>query len=63
VHEALAAHDMAGALAVDEPDLAGDVLFGAQALLAVDETPSRLIYDAFRAGESSLLAPLAVAAA
>jgi hypothetical protein len=63
VHEMLAAHDMAGALAVDEPDLAGDVLFGAQALLAVDETPSRLIYDAFRAGESSLLAPLAAAAA
>ena len=62
VHEALAAHDLAGALAVDEPWLMPDILFGAQAMLALDETIGRRLYDAFRGGESSLRAPLAVAA-
>ena len=63
VHEALAAHDLAGALAIDEPGLATDILFGAQAMLALDETTGKLLYNAFKAGESSLRAPLAVAAA
>ena len=62
VHEALAAHDLAGALAVDEPNLAPDILFGAQAMLALDETTGKQLYDAFRAGRSSLLAPPAVPA-
>jgi hypothetical protein len=61
VHEALAAHDLAGALAADEPDLAPAILFGAQAMLALDETTGKRLYDAFKAGESSLRAPLAVA--
>src|SRR3954467_11788258 len=30
VHEMLAAHDLAGALAADDPSLAGDILFGAR---------------------------------
>ena len=58
VHEALAAHDLAGALAQDEPDLAADILFGARAMIAVDEIAGRRVYDAFQAGESSLRAPL-----
>ena len=62
VHEALAAHDLAGALAVDEPALAPDILFGAQAMLALDEIVGKQLYEAFRAGESSLRAPLAVLA-
>jgi hypothetical protein len=62
VHEALAAHDLAGALAVDEPELTADILFGAQALLALDETVGKQQYAAFKAGETSLLAPLAVVA-
>ena len=62
VHEALAAHDLAGALAASEPELTADILFGAQALLALDETVGKRQYAAFRAGESSLLAPLAVVA-
>jgi len=62
VHEALAAHDLAGALAADEPELVPDILFGAQAMLALDETIGHRLYDSFRAGESSLRAPLAVAA-
>ena len=62
VHEALAAHDLAGALAVDEPALVPDILFGAQAMLALDETIGHRLYDAFRAGETSLRAPLGVPA-
>jgi hypothetical protein len=58
VHEALAAHDLAGALAADEPELAHDILFGARALLAVDAVAMNRIYDAWQAGESSLLQPI-----
>jgi hypothetical protein len=62
VHEALAAHDLAGALATDEPDLAPDILFGAKAMVALDEITGRRIYDAWQAEESSLLRPVAVLA-
>jgi hypothetical protein len=62
VHEALAAHDLAGALAADQPELKRDILFGAQALLALDENVGKQQYEAFRAGESSLRVPLAAAA-
>jgi len=62
VHEALAAHDLAGALAADEPGLVGDILFGAQAMLALDETVGKQQYAAFRAGETSLRAPLGAVA-
>jgi hypothetical protein len=61
VHEALAAHDLAGALAQDDPSLAGDIVFGARAMIALDEIAGRRIYEAFTAGESSLRAPLAAA--
>ena len=56
VHEALAAHDLAGALAQDDPALATDILFGARAMIALDTIAGRRIYDAFQAGDSSLLA-------
>ncbi|MEA2445919.1 MAG: hypothetical protein QOJ12_3211, partial [Thermoleophilales bacterium] len=49
VHEALAAHDLAGALAQDEPALATDILFGARAMIAIDAIAGRRIYDAFQA--------------
>jgi hypothetical protein len=58
VHEALAAHDLAGALAQDEPEIAPDILFGARAMILIDEIAGRQIYDAFQSGESSLRAPL-----
>jgi hypothetical protein len=61
VHEALAAHDLAGALAADEPALAPDVLFGARAMMLLDEVAARRIMDAFGAGATSLLRPLPVA--
>jgi hypothetical protein len=62
VHEALAAHDLAGALATDEPALVPDILFGAQAMLALDETVGKQQYAAFKAGVSSLRTPVAAAA-
>jgi hypothetical protein len=62
VHEALAAHDLAGALAEDEPSLAADIVFGARAMIALDEIALRPVYEAFSAGESSLRAAGAVPA-
>jgi hypothetical protein len=58
VHEALAAHDLAGALATDEPALATDIMFGARAMLLLDGASSARIMDSFVAGETSLLRPL-----
>jgi hypothetical protein len=62
VHETLAAHDLAGALAADEPVLAADILFGARAMLLLDGISARRVMNSFEAGETSLLRPLAVAA-
>ena len=36
VHENIAAWDLAGGLAADEPEVAADILFGARALLQVE---------------------------
>jgi hypothetical protein len=58
VHEALAAHDLAGALAKDEPALAADILFGARAMLLLDGAGAARIMDSFAAGETSLRFPL-----
>jgi hypothetical protein len=63
VHEALAVHDLAGALAQDDPSLTPDILFGARAMLLLDELVARRISDAWAAGTSSLLQPLAAPAA
>ena len=61
VHEELAAHDMAGALARDEPELARDILFGARAMLAIDAVAAQRVYDAWQAGGSSLRMPVGAA--
>jgi hypothetical protein len=58
VHESIAAWDLADALARSEPELAGDVLFGARALLALEARWASHLLDSFRSGRSSLLAPL-----
>ena len=63
VHEAIASHDMAGGLALAEPQLAGDILFGARALALVERRFAEHVLDAWERGEGSLLAPLAPAAA
>jgi hypothetical protein len=56
VHEQVAAHDMCGAFAVAEPELAADVLFGARCALAVDDLWAGAVLAAWERDESSLLA-------
>lgn len=58
VHEQLAARDLAGALAEDEPGVAGDILFGAAACLAVDGRLWGGLRERFERGESALRKPL-----
>jgi hypothetical protein len=55
VHENIAAYDLAQRFAIDEPALADDVLFGAQALIAVDGRFAERVMARWQAGESSLL--------
>ncbi|HEU5104511.1 MAG TPA: iron-containing redox enzyme family protein, partial [Solirubrobacterales bacterium] len=58
VHENIAAWDMAGGLAAEEPDVAADILFGARALLAVEARWASHLMDAWEGGETSLRAPV-----
>jgi Iron-containing redox enzyme len=57
VHESIAAWDLADALARDEPQLGADILFGVQALLALEARWAAHLLDSWRRGESSLIAP------
>jgi hypothetical protein len=61
VHENVAANDLAGSLALESPRLAADVLFGGQALLALDHGFTGRLIDSWERGESSLLQPAVVA--
>ena len=54
VHEQIACHDLAGQLAVTEPGLAADILFGAAAALATDGLVAGHLIESCRAGVSSL---------
>ena len=58
VHEQIAAHDMAGGLVEAEPQLAGDVLFGARTALALDALASTHMLRCWEEGRTSLLQPL-----
>jgi hypothetical protein len=58
VHEAVAAVDLAGGLVRQDPSLAGDVLWGARCLLAVEADWAGHLLGAWEAGHSSLRAPL-----
>ena len=62
VHEAIASRDMAGALALAEPELAGDILFGAGALALVERRFAEHVLAAWERGQCSLLAPLGATA-
>ena len=62
VHENIAAWDLAGGLAADEPDVAADILFGARALLEVEARWASHLMDSWDRGESSLRRPAAVPA-
>jgi hypothetical protein len=54
VHEQIAAHDLAGQLALMQPELAEDILFGAAAALAVDGAVAKHLKAAWDRGGSSL---------
>jgi hypothetical protein len=58
VHEQVAAHDLCGALAADEPELAGDVLLGAAACLALDARIAEHVLGRWARGRCSLREPL-----
>jgi hypothetical protein len=58
VHEAIAAWDLAGGLAREEPVLVEDILFGARALLALEGRWAEHLLACWEAGESSLRRPL-----
>lgn len=55
VHEAIAAYDLAGALAREEPDVAGDISFGARSLLYLESLWAAYVTEAWSSGRSSLL--------
>ena len=59
VHENIAAYDLAGGLARQEPDLAADILFGARALLFLEDRFGRRLIEAWGEGRTSLRQPLA----
>ena len=54
VHENIAAYDLAGGLARQEPELAGDIIFGVSALLLCERRFAAHILDSWTAGMSSL---------
>jgi hypothetical protein len=53
-HQVVAAADLAGGLVETEPELAGDIVFGARALMAVEQRFAVRLLDAWSAGRSSL---------
>ncbi len=59
VHESLAAVDLAGGLAHQDPQLGRDVLFGAAALALLERRFAEALTDAWEHGRSSLLEPVA----
>ncbi|HET9184639.1 MAG TPA: iron-containing redox enzyme family protein [Solirubrobacterales bacterium] len=62
VHENIAAWDLAGGLAAEEPEVAADILFGARALLQVEARWASHLIGSWERGESSLREPSAVPA-
>jgi hypothetical protein len=61
VHENIAVYDMAQGLAMAEPELAGDILFGVRALLHLDARFAAHLLDRWERDETSLLEPVASA--
>jgi hypothetical protein len=59
VHENIAVYDMAQGLALSEPDLAEDILFGVRALLDLDARWAEHVLGSWDRGATSLLVPLA----
>lgn len=59
VHESIAAVDLAGGLARQEPQLTPQILWGARALIELEARWGTRLLEAWEEGRSSLLAPLA----
>jgi Iron-containing redox enzyme len=57
VHENIAAVDLAGGLARQQPDLSSQILWGARALVLSERLWSDHLLESWRRSESSLLAP------
>ena len=60
VHESIAAVDLAGGLARQDPRLGADVLWGARALIALEDRWARHLLSAWEADSSSLIGVLAL---
>jgi Iron-containing redox enzyme len=58
VHENVAAVDLAGGLARQDPTLARDILWGAAALVELEGRFARHLLDSWAAGDGSLRAPI-----
>jgi hypothetical protein len=58
VHESIAAWDLADGLGHSEPELAADVIFGAEALLAVEARWAAHLLEAWGEDRTSLMRPL-----
>jgi hypothetical protein len=54
VHEQIAAHDLAGTLAEDHPELLGDIIFGAQACLTLDGWVAEHMLECWNNASTSL---------
>src|SRR4029453_1740211 len=63
VHESVAAVDLAGGLARQDPALTADILWGAAALAELERRFAHHLLDAWDAGESSLRRPIGLRAA
>ncbi len=59
-HQTVAVRGLAGGLVADEPELLGDVLFGAQAITMLEARLTRHLLHAWDAGRTSLRAGLPV---
>lgn len=63
VHDQIALHDLAGGLAVVEPHLVNDIIFGARCAAYADAALARLLSERWGIGKSSLRRPLGTAGA
>lgn len=62
VHEQIAAHDLCGALVADQPELVGDVLFGAATCLELDAVVAEHVLAAWEQGGTALREPAPILA-
>ena len=58
IHQVVAARDLAAGFAAQEPECAGDILFGARAIMKVEERFATALHDAWTSGRRSLRRPL-----